>query len=63
MRLVRFYKYYGINIKICYVDFDKYYIGVVIESQVNISIVVLINIYYIGDIYSIIYRQGLRKLF
>ena len=39
MRLARFYKYHGINIKTCYADFDKHHIGVVTESQVDISIV------------------------
>ncbi|KAL9961377.1 hypothetical protein ACROYT_G030301 [Oculina patagonica] len=33
MRLARFYKYHGINIKTCYADFDKHHIGVVTESQ------------------------------
>ena len=36
MRLARFYKYHGINIKTCYADFDKHHIGVVTESQVCI---------------------------
>lgn len=35
MRLARFYKYHGINIKTCYADFDKHHIGVVTESQVS----------------------------
>lgn len=39
MRLARFYKYHGINIKTCYADFDKHHIGVVTESQVNRRII------------------------
>ena len=62
MRLARFYKYHGINIKTCYADFDKHHIGVVTESQVNISIVALINIHRTGDNCSIIYREGTMEM-
>ena len=61
MRLARFYKYHGINIKTCYADFDKHHIGVVTESQVNISIIALINGHHTVNNCSIFHR-GAREL-
>lgn len=59
MRLARFYKYHGINIKTCYADFDKHHIGVVTESQVNISVVTLLNVHHtVNNCMSIFCRGG-----